>query len=65
MAKIVWTFNITSTSPVDTSIETGYNGGLLLCPKKYPAIFEVRSDMHRRVVEREYAQAEMFLQKFQ
>jgi hypothetical protein len=65
MAKIVWTFNITSSSPVDTSIETGYSGGFLLCPKKYPAIFTVRSEKHRQIVEREYGEAEMFLQKFQ
>ncbi len=65
MAKLVWTFDITSDMPVDTSIETGYNGGFLLCPKKYPAVFKVRSEEHRQIVEREYKFAELFLQKFQ
>lgn len=65
MAKMVWTFDIGSAAAADTSFETGYNGGFVLCPKRYPAAFEVRSEMHRRIVEREYARAEMFLQKFQ
>jgi hypothetical protein len=65
MAKIVWTFDITASAPVDTSIETGYNGGFLLCPKKYPAIFKVRSEKHGQIVEREYGEAEGFLRRFQ
>lgn len=64
MAKLVWTFDITSHSPVDTSIETGYTGGFLLCPKNYPARFTVRSEKKAAIVEKEFAVAEEYLHRF-
>jgi hypothetical protein len=64
MAKIVWAFDITSTQPVDTSMETAFTNGFVVAPKEYPAKFIPRSQDHVRVVEEEALKAEEFLKRF-
>ncbi|KAK5107151.1 hypothetical protein LTR62_001676 [Meristemomyces frigidus] len=65
MAKLVWTFDITSTKPADASMETGYTSGFLVCPKKFPAVFTVRSEVKAKISEAEYVKAEQFLSQFE
>jgi hypothetical protein len=65
MAKLVWTFNISSVKALDTDIETGFSDGILLCPKKFPAKFTPRDDWRVAILEAEFEGAEIFLKQFQ
>ncbi|KAL3454591.1 cytochrome P450 [Aspergillus insuetus] len=37
----------------DVSVETGYDGGFLVCPKKFPIGIQPRSESHANVIRRE------------
>jgi cytochrome P450 len=68
MAKIVWTFNLdhdASKGPLDFSIETGYEGGFLVCPKKFPVKITPRSEKHAKVIQREFEGLQGFYNKLQ
>ncbi|KAJ5781029.1 hypothetical protein N7457_006189 [Penicillium paradoxum] len=57
IAKLVWAFNIerdTTAGPPDVSVETGYEGGFLICPKKFPLKITPRSKAHAAVIESEF-----------
>ena len=61
MAKLVWAFDLTPGSKtVDVDIRTAYTDGFLTSPKKFPITFKARSEMHKRVIEREYETAKLF-----
>lgn len=67
MAKLVWAFNLSPDSPdseIDDSVETGYFGGFLICPKEFPLKIEIRSNAHAAVVEREMEDVTPFLATF-
>ena len=68
MAKIAWTFDISSdptSPPLDTDVGSGYSDGFVLGPKPFSASFTVRSPLHREVIEREFQQAKTFFQKYE
>ncbi|RYP64796.1 hypothetical protein DL770_009127 [Monosporascus sp. CRB-9-2] len=48
MAKLVWAFDIIPTKTIDTSIENGYHGGLVIGPEAFEADFVPRSPKHRQ-----------------
>lgn len=66
MAKLVWAFSFTapSNTKVDDSVETGYVGGFLICPKVFPLDIVVRSKEHAEVIERELKEVQPFLDTF-
>lgn len=68
IAKIVWAFNVERDEvggPLDFSVETGYEGGFLVCPKKYHIKITPRSETHVKVIEREFHELKGFYEKFQ
>ena len=68
ISKIVWAFNIErdeAGGPVDFSTETGYEGGFLVCPKKYPIKITPRSETHVKVIDQEFHELKEFYGKFQ
>ncbi|KAF2174241.1 hypothetical protein M409DRAFT_35217 [Zasmidium cellare ATCC 36951] len=66
LAKLVWAFNFTAppNTTIDTSIETGYEGGFLVNPKKFPVDITPRSSAHAEVIEREMKDFTPFLDTF-
>ncbi|KAL4784112.1 cytochrome P450 [Aspergillus varians] len=57
IAKLVWGFNLEqdeAAGPSDASIETGYKGGFLVCPEKFPIQITPRSDVHAAIIQREF-----------
>jgi hypothetical protein len=64
MAKIAWAFKITSSGPVDASMETGFTTGFVLGPTRYPAKFVARSAKHILIVEDEALKAEGLMERF-
>ena len=65
MAKLVWTFDFApGEGEIDDSVETGYFGGFLMCPKQFPLKITPRSDAHAKVVEKEFEGVKPFLEKF-
>ena len=64
MAKLVWAFELTPAGEIDDSVETGYFGGFLICPKEFPLDIKVRSEAHAAVIEREMEDVRPFLAKF-
>lgn len=50
MAKLVWAFNVMATGPIDTSIETGFHGGMVIGPEKFNVEFVPRSEKHRQAL---------------
>jgi hypothetical protein len=64
MAKLVWTFDISATEPLDIDAETGFHDGILLCPKRFAAKFTPRDAWRVSVIEKEFEGAEAFLKQF-
>ena len=64
MAKLVWTFDLTPAGEIDDSVDTGYFGGFLICPKEFPLNMKSRSTEHARVIERELEEVKPFLARF-
>ncbi|KAL4914788.1 cytochrome P450 [Aspergillus aurantiobrunneus] len=63
IAKMVWGFNLErdqAAGPLDVSVETGYEGGFLVCPKRFPIQITPRSATHRAIIEREFQEAKGF-----
>jgi len=62
---MLWAFDIELTTdpatgkPIvpDSSVETGYNEGLVLCVKDFPVELEVRSAAKRKIIEESYKAA--------
>ncbi|KAL4999787.1 cytochrome P450 [Aspergillus recurvatus] len=56
IAKIVWGFNLGQVprNPPDISIETGYSGGFLIHPNKFPIQITPRSEERAAVLRREF-----------
>ena len=65
MSKLVWTFDITTDSPVDTDVVSAYTEGFLTAPIQFPVTFTPRSAKHAAVIEREFEAAETFLAKYE
>ena len=63
-AKIVWAFDISLSSPADSSIETGYTDGFVVGPKRYPAKFTPRTQERASIIAKEAQNAESFLSRF-
>ena len=66
MAKLVWAFDISlqEHTIADDSILSGYDGGLLVCPKRFPLILKPRSLEHVAVVDSEMERVQPFLDTF-
>ncbi|KAL5044374.1 hypothetical protein BDW71DRAFT_215741 [Aspergillus fruticulosus] len=56
IAKIVWGFNLEKvpSNPPDISIETGYSGGFVMHPKKFPIQITPRSEERAAVIRMEF-----------
>ncbi|KAL3496553.1 cytochrome P450 [Aspergillus germanicus] len=59
MAKMVWALDFEvgggeGGGPTDVSVETGYHGGFLVCPKKFPIRIRPRSEGHADIIRQEY-----------
>ncbi|KAL4738336.1 cytochrome P450 [Aspergillus similis] len=56
IAKIVWGFNLEKVpgSPPDISIETGYSGGFVIHPKKFPIHITPRSEERAAIIQKEF-----------
>ncbi|RDW68694.1 cytochrome P450 [Aspergillus mulundensis] len=56
IAKIVWGFDLEEVPghPPDVSIETGYAGGFVIHPKKFPIRMTPRSEQRADVLQREF-----------
>jgi hypothetical protein len=65
MAKIVWAFDIKpGPGPVDDDVATGFSGGLLIAPNKFPLRFTPRSAAHIDAIEKGFSVASAYLSKF-
>lgn len=64
MAKLVWVLDVTSSGGIDDSVETGYIGGFLICPKAFPVTIRIRSPEHASIVKRELEDIRSFLETF-
>ena len=64
-ATLVWAFDILTSAPVDSSIESGYTDGFVLGPKRFPARFVPRTEKRASIVASEDAEAENFLSRFE
>lgn len=65
MAKLVWAFDFTpGEGKIDTTIETGFFGGFLICPKEFPLLIKSRSEVHAAVIEKELEDIQPFLDRF-
>ncbi|KAL4968454.1 cytochrome P450 [Aspergillus stella-maris] len=56
IAKMVWAFDIERIEgvQVDVSVETGYEGGFLVCPKRFPVRIRPRGEVYEEVIWREF-----------
>lgn len=57
IAKMVWAFDFEreeGMGQLDVSVETGYEGGFLVCPKKFPIRIKPRSEERAEVISREF-----------
>lgn len=63
LAKLMWAYDIL---PIEGRkyVTLAYTEGFNIRPKKFECIVRVRSEAHRRVLERENAEAESVLEKF-
>lgn len=59
MAKMVWLFDIrpAGTEPLDVSMNSAFNDGILVAPKKFPVQFVPRSEKHVQVIRDEFEKA--------
>lgn len=59
VAKLAWAFDMTARGPgpVDTSIETGYNSGMIVMPESCPVNFVPRSEVKTQAVLRDFESA--------
>ncbi|KAK4498569.1 hypothetical protein PRZ48_011227 [Zasmidium cellare] len=66
LSKLVWAFDFTAppNTKIDTSIETGYEGGFLVTPKKFPLDIKPRSSEHAAVIEKEMKEVAPLLDTF-
>lgn len=65
MAKLVWAFDfIPAGEGIDDTVETGYFGGFLICPKKFPLTIKVRSEKHALIIREELEAVRPFLETF-
>ncbi|KAL2206006.1 cytochrome P450 [Sarocladium strictum] len=65
MAKLVWTFAIKPGSgTIDDSMETGYTGGFLVAPTKFPVSITPRSAERKAVIAREFSECSELLAQF-
>ena len=66
MAKLVWGFNILPGSDrVDVDIETAYTDGFLTSPKEFAVQFIPRSEVHKRVIMREFEAAKEVFKQYE
>jgi cytochrome P450 len=61
LSKLIWSFDILPTRTYDTF---DYTNGFNIRPQPFQCLIRVRSDVHRRVLEREMIDAEIEMEKF-
>ncbi|OQU95238.1 hypothetical protein CLAIMM_01474 [Cladophialophora immunda] len=67
MAKMAWAFDIKAdpASPPNLDERETYSDTFVGGPNPFPALFTVRSQRHREVLEREYCEGQEFLRRYQ
>ncbi|OAP60131.1 hypothetical protein AYL99_05133 [Fonsecaea erecta] len=67
MAKMAWAFDIRAdpNCPPNLDERETYSDTFVGGPLPFPAIFTIRSQRHRDVLEREYCEAEEFLRQYE
>jgi hypothetical protein len=67
MAKMAWGFDIKADphSPPEVDPKVLYTDGFVGAPHPFAAIFTVRSEKHKEILEEDYQQAEEFLRKYE
>jgi len=63
IAKLVWAFDIKGLDGEVYDIDA-FESGTIMKPKKFQCEFNIRSELHREVLERELRQAEEVLEIF-
>lgn len=61
-AKLVWAFDVKPRGKLDLSIETGFQGGLLLASEPFEVDFVPRSELHRQAILEECARKKVWLE---
>ncbi|OCL13013.1 cytochrome P450 [Glonium stellatum] len=65
MAKLVWAFEIKpGAGNIDESVDTGYFGGFLIAPKRFPLQLIPRSATHANVIKEECSASLEYLSRF-
>ena len=68
IAKMVWAFDIDiepgKSGNVDDSPLTGYQGGFLIAPNRFPVRIRPRSEKHAEVLKKEFRDMKPFFEKF-
>ncbi|KAJ9609992.1 hypothetical protein H2200_006322 [Cladophialophora chaetospira] len=67
MAKLAWAFDIKADpkSPPCLDERDLYTDGFVGAPHPFPAVFTIRSEKHKEVLEKEYGVAQEFLRKYE
>lgn len=67
MAKIVWLFNVlpAGSEPLDTSMSSAFNDGILVAPKKFPVRFVPRSEERVRVIREDFENAKTVFARYE
>jgi cytochrome P450 len=67
IAKLLWAFDISPTEKgvMDTSVETAFKDAILTGPKKVGIDFNLRDEVRRDVIAREWGRADSFLRTFE
>lgn len=64
IARILWAFDVSSSDGKRILVdEMSFTSGFVSEPKDFKAVFQVRSNQHREVVEKKFANAEMDIGK--
>ena len=63
ISKLLWAFDILSKEGVSYDI-FAYTEGFNIRPKKFECVVRVRSEEHRRVLEREFEDAQEVMARF-
>ncbi|KAJ6014461.1 hypothetical protein N7540_009052 [Penicillium herquei] len=66
MSKMVWLFNILplGSEPLDVSMSSAFDDGILVAPKKFPVQFVPRSDAHVQVIRDELEEAKELFARY-
>jgi cytochrome P450 len=62
VAKILWSYEIVPIGPLDFSIQTGYQDGLVSSPRSVPVEFKLHEDSKRSHIVQDFERTQSILE---